>query len=174
MSATSVFSGNYLKVGYQALIVIGSVLFLDQLSKFLVHAYIPLIDHSYYLYPYGGIEVFKNFIGIEFSINYMTNKGAAWGMLGNYQLPLIILRSFLIIGTLIYLFFFNSQPSWRIPLLLIVGGAIGNVIDFFSYGYVIDMFHFVFWGYDFPVFNVADTAISIGIGALFLLSWLDR
>ncbi|MBA3720842.1 MAG: signal peptidase II [Parachlamydiaceae bacterium] len=167
-------SKNYIKNCCLAFIVIGLVLLLDQLTKYFVYKFIPLSQHSYYYYPYGGVGIFKNFLGIEFSINFMTNKGAAWGFLGDYQLPLIIFRLFLIAGTLVYLFFFNKHNSWQIPLLLIVGGAIGNVIDFFSYGYVVDMFHFVLWGYDFPVFNVADSAISIGIGTLFLLSWKEK
>lgn len=147
------------------------LLLVDQLTKGLVYSYLPVIDSSYYWYPYGGIGVFQNFGGIEFSINHMTNTGAAWGMLGNHQLPLVILRIGLIIGLVIYLFFFNRDISWQLPLLLIIGGAMGNVLDFFLYGHVVDMFHFVFWGYDFPVFNVADSAISIGIGLLFILSW---
>lgn len=49
---------------------------------------------------------------------------------------------------------------WGISLIM--GGATGNLIDYFRFGYVIDMFHFTFWGYSFPVFNFADAAISIG------------
>jgi signal peptidase II len=155
-----------------SLLLIGLlVLILDQVTKGLVYTYLPVIDSSFYWYPYGGIGVFKNFAGIEFSINHMTNTGAAWGVLGNYQLPLIILRIGLIAGLLIYLFYFNQHSSWQLPLILIIAGASGNVIDFFVYGHVVDMFHFVLWGYDFPVFNLADSAISIGIASLFILSF---
>lgn len=155
-----------------SLILIGVlVLILDQVTKGLVYIYLPVIDSSFYWYPYGGIGVFKNFAGIEFSINHMTNTGAAWGVLGNYQLALIILRIGLIAGLLIYLFYFNHHSSWQLPLILIIAGALGNVIDFFVYGHVVDMLHFVLWGYDFPVFNLADSAISIGIASLFILSF---
>ncbi len=150
------------------------VLLVDQLTKGFVYAYLPVIDSALYWYPYGGIGVFRNFGGIEFSINHMTNTGAAWGVLGNYQLPLIILRIGLIVGLAIYLFSFNRHSSWQLPLILVITGAIGNVLDFFIYGHVVDMFHFVFWGYDFPVFNVADSAISIGIVSLFFLSWFEK
>lgn len=162
-----------LKLALKAFIIIGLILFFDQLTKYWVYINIPHAEYGYHYYPYGGIGVFKNFFGIEFSINHMTNKGAAWGFLGDYQLPLIVLRFILIVGTFIFLFFFNKHTSWQIPLLLIAGGAIGNVIDFFVYGHVVDMFHFVLWGYDFPVFNVADSAISIGIISLFILSWFE-
>lgn len=121
----------FIRIAYKAFFVILAILVLDQATKFLVYQYIPHTESGYYYYPYGGIGIFRNFYGIEFSINHMTNKGAAWGILGEYQFPLIIIRLFLIVGTLIYLFFFNKRRSWEIPLLLIAGGAIGNVIDFF-------------------------------------------
>lgn len=163
-------TGHQIKISYPLILVGILVLILDQLSKGLVYLYLPVIDSSLYWYPYGGIGIFQNFAGIEFSINHMTNTGAAWGVLGNYQLPLIILRIGLIIGLCIYLFFFNRHSSWQLPLVLIIAGALGNVIDFFLYGHVVDMLHFVLWGYDFPVFNLADSAISIGIVSLFFLS----
>ncbi|CAF24521.1 signal peptidase II [Candidatus Protochlamydia amoebophila] len=147
-----------------------AILLLDQISKFFVFHLVPHMDFSAYKYPYGGVEVVRNFGGIEFSINHMTNKGAAWGMFGNYQLSLMLFRIGLIVGLCVYLFHFNQQKAWQIPLILIIAGAIGNVLDFFFYGHVVDMLHFVLWGYDFPVFNVADSFISIGIGLLFILS----
>lgn len=146
------------------------ILLLDQLSKFLAYFYLPPIVASPYIYPYGGIGVFQNLLGIEFSLNYMINKGAAWGLFGDYQLILVFLRIFLIAGMILYLFKYNKEKWWQIPLIFIIAGAIGNVLDFFIYGHVIDMFHFVLWGFDFPVFNVADSAISIGIGFIFLMS----
>lgn len=161
------------KLGYFPVLLGISILLLDQLTKFLTYQFIPPMDHVFYRYPYGGIGVFYHVLGIDFSINYMTNKGAAWGVLGNYQILLIFVRITLVIGLLIYLYKFNRHTSWQIPLVLIITGAIGNVLDFFIYGHVIDMLHFVFWGYDFPVFNIADSAISIGIFSLFLLSWMD-
>lgn len=161
------------KVSYFLILIGLFILLLDQISKGLVHAYLPIMDSSLYWYPYGGIGVFKNFAGIEFSINYMTNTGAAWGVLGNYQTLLMILRIVLILGLFVYLFYYNSHSSWQIPLVLIIAGALGNVIDFFIYGHVVDMLHFVLWGYDFPVFNLADSSISIGIASLFLLSFFE-
>lgn len=163
---------NIVKISYKAVLFAVVILLIDQITKYLAYAHIPSMGPGYH-YPYGGIGVFKDFLGIEFSINFMTNTGAAWGFLGDYQVPLILLRIGLIIGTIIYLIYFNRQASWQIPLLLIMAGAIGNVIDYFTYGYVVDMFHFVLWGYDFPIFNVADSAISIGIAILLLLSWLE-
>lgn len=121
-------------------------------------------------YPYGGIGVFKNFLGIEFSISHQINYGAAWGILADYQIYLLYLRILLIVGMLLYIVFFNKHSSWEIPLVLIMTGAAGNVIDYFVYGHVVDMFHFVLWGYNYPVFNVADAAIFLGIAWLLILS----
>jgi signal peptidase II len=156
--------------------LLGMCLFLiacDQITKFLVYTYLPIMNHSF-PYPYGGIGVFQNIGGIEFSITHINNAGAAWGAFNAYPIPLLLVRIGLIIGLCIYFFFFNQKKNWRIPLLLIIAGAIGNVLDYFIYGQVIDMLHFVLWGYDFPVFNIADAAISIGIVSLFFLSFFEN
>lgn len=146
------------------------VLLADISSKYLAHQYLPYMKYSYW-YPYGGIPVFKNFYGIEFSIVHTINKGAAWGILADWQTPLLYFRILLIASLMIYALFFNKNRSYTYPLALIIAGAIGNVLDFFFYGHVIDMFHFILWGYDYPVFNLADTAIFVGIAWLFLLSF---
>lgn len=148
------------------------IILADQFSKYLTVTYLPVQHHSFQTYPYGGIGVFKNFMGIEFSLNHMTNTGAAWGLLGDHQIPLMVFRICLIMGLLFYLSRSNPYPSWQIPFVMVIAGAASNVIDFFVYGHVIDMFHFVLWGYDFPVFNIADSAISVGIFLLFFLSWI--
>jgi signal peptidase II len=170
---TPSMTAHQIRVSYWVL-AIGIIVFvLDQLSKGLVTIYLPAINSSLYWYPYGGIGVFHNFLGIEFSINHMTNTGAAWGVLGNYQLSLNVVRVGLISALFVYLLYFNRRRAWQFPLMLIIAGALGNVFDYFVYGHVVDMFHFIFWGYDFPVFNVADTSITLGIAALFILSWLE-
>lgn len=138
------------------------ILGLDLFTKYWVQAHIPLVDWQT-SYPYDGIGVFRDFFGIEFSIVHVTNHGVAWGALGEYQLPLVILRICLIFGMAIYLLHYNRRRSWVFPLTLVLFGAIGNVIDYFIYGKVIDMFYFVLWGYRYPVFNVADSAVTVGV-----------
>lgn len=145
------------------------VLIADFISKYLTNQFLPLMQ-PYWQYPYGGIGIFKNFMGIEFSLSHQMNRGAAWGIFAEYQLPLLYLRIFLIIGIFFYFLFFNRNRSWDIPLMLIIAGALGNVIDYFIYGHVVDMLHFVLWGHDFPVFNVADSFIFIGISWLLITS----
>jgi signal peptidase II len=150
------------------------VFFADVLSKYLTHTHLPLMRYPYLWYPYGGIPVFKDFLGIEFSISHQINHGAAWGVLSEYQMPLLYLRIGLIAVLLLYFLFFNKHTSWYIPLALILAGAIGNVLDYFIYGHVVDMLHAVLWGYDFPVFNIADSAICIGVAWIFAASLWDK
>lgn len=154
-------------------ITLGFFVFVaDFLTKFLTQAHIPLMYGNQF--PYGGIGVFKNFLGIEFSIVHAINRGAAWGLFSDYQFYLIVLRIVLIFSLIIYLIFYNKHSKWVIPMTLISAGALGNILDYFLYGHVIDMFHFILWGYDFPVFNVADSFICIGIFSLMLTSWCEK
>lgn len=150
-----------------------AVLGVDIVSKYFTHTYLPVMNPSWLWFPYGGIPVFKNFLGIEFSISHQINRGAAWGVLSDYQIPLLYLRIALIALLVIYALLFNRHSNRSIPLALITAGALGNVIDYFLYGHVVDMLHFILWGYDFPVFNFADSAIFIGMMGLLLLSLLD-
>lgn len=153
-------------------IILGCLIFgLDLASKFMTQEYLPLSYQYPHSYPYGGIGVFKDFLGVEFSINHAVNRGAAWGVLAEFQTYLLAFRILFVAGLLVYLLFFNAEESKQIPLVLILAGALGNICDYFFYGQVIDMFHFILWGYDYPVFNIADSAIFIGIVWLFLLSF---
>lgn len=154
--------------------IFGFLIFLiDFLSKYWIQLHLPQMNF-YPFYPYGGIGVFENFFGIEFSITHAINRGAAWGIFSQWQDYLIFVRLFMVFGIFIYLYFFNKRPFWEIPFAIIIAGALGNIVDYFLYGHVIDMFHFVFWGYDYPVFNVADASIFIGIVWLFILSWQEE
>lgn len=164
------------RIGFHLLaLLIGAFIFTaDFTSKYLVQHYIPKMSDSFPIYPYGGIPIFRDFLGIEFSIVHETNRGAAWGVFAEWQHYLLYFRILLLVGLLIYLFLYNKKRSWEIPLTLIIAGAFGNIVDYFYYHHVVDMFYFVFWNYRYPVFNVADSAIFIGIVWLFLLSWIEE
>lgn len=146
-----------------ALLIIAAVLAVDMFSKYWIVENIPPMDQFALWYPYNGIGIFKNILGTDFSIVHATNKGAAWSLFSDYQVWLLILRIFLVIGLGIYLFFYNIKKERIIPLALIFAGAMGNIFDYFIYGHVIDMFLFSFYGWDYPIFNVADSAITVGI-----------
>lgn len=149
-------------------------LFLDFFSKGVVQSTLPIMGAHLPHTSYGGIGVFHNLFGIDFSIDLVLNKGAAWGLLSQFQTWLVAFRIVVIVALLVYLFFFNVNRAADVPLILIVSGALGNVIDYFLYGHVIDFLHFNFWGYDFPIFNLADVAISIGVSWLFLLAIFSK
>jgi len=144
------------------------LLLVDIVSKYYVFHYIPKMGFSSLSYPYGGIPVFKGFLkGIDFSIVNIENLGAAWGIFSTYSDYLLWARIFIIIGLIGYLIWGDAQ---KVSILLIITGAMGNILDFFFYGHVVDMFYFKFWGFSYPIFNVADCLISIGIIFLFIFS----
>jgi signal peptidase II len=139
-----------------------ALLFLDFVTKAYVYNILPFYD-SCKGSVCSDLVVFKNWYGIDFMITLATNTGAAWGFFANFQILLLIVRVLIIGGMFCYLFFFNCRSSYTIPLIVILAGAFGNVIDFFLYGSVVDFLHFTFWGYHFPVFNFADSCITIGV-----------
>ena len=171
-SANSFSYKKYIRVAW--LLVFGlSILFLDFATKAYIFHVFPFYDSCSGVLC-GEMPVFRNFLGIDFFIALTINAGAAWGILADFQIILLVIRILVTLGMLIYLFFMNQNRRIEAPLTLIIAGAIGNVVDFFLYGFVVDFLHFNLWGYHFPVFNFADTSITIGVIWLFLSRWLFR
>lgn len=133
---------------------------LDMATKLLAIHFIPALSMG--SYPFGGIPVFS-LGGITFSLNYIVNTGAAWGMFAGYPGVLFAIRTVIIASLALF-----APKKW--PMWLVLTGALGNAIDYCCYGHVIDFLHFTFWGYSFPIFNVADSCITIGVCSLVLLS----
>jgi len=142
------------------------LLALDTLSKIGALAWIPPMGRGGY--PFGGIGIFSDFLGISFSLNFVVNTGAACGIFPGYPALLFWLRVAIIAALLAYLLFYARKTKGTFPLWLVVTGAIGNAIDYALYGHVIDFLHFNFWGHSFPVFNFADSYITIGVALLLL------
>lgn len=140
---------------------------LDIITKALTHQFLPL---------QSGFEivVFKNFLGVDFSLCHTINTGAAWGAFSQWQFPLFLLRCGLALALLTYLLLFKATPATIAPLSFILVGAVCNLIDTPLYGHVIDMFHFILWGYNYPVFNVADSLIFLGVARLVFLSLFKK
>lgn len=101
-----------------------------------------------------------------FELTYVENKGAAWSILEN-QIWFFILMTVIILALIAYACYKKMiyTKLGQISLVLICAGAIGNLIDRITHGYVIDMFSFKL--INFPVFNVADICIVCG-GILFV------
>ncbi len=150
------------------------LILIDIVTKYYVFHHVQKMSWAYPFYPYGGIGIFKDFFGISFSINLVENTGAAWGLFSKYPHILFFVRVFIIIGLVIYLAIFNKDKRREIPLVMIISGATGNILDFIFYNKVIDMFHFKLWGYSYPVFNFADTLITLGIIGLFFTFFLNK
>lgn len=151
---------------FKALLLGLSLLLFDILIKYWVYHYLSINDYTSFLYPYGGIGVFQNILGIDFCITRVTNLGGAWGIFSSYPIVLLIIRIGILFGVVTYTVFLNDIKKRRLPFLLIITGALGNILDCFIYGFVIDMFHFTFWRYSFPVFNIADSLIFLGVASL--------
>ncbi len=129
---------------------------LDQLTKYIVQQTLAL--HS-------SIPV----IGEYVRLTYIHNPGAAFGIMPGNRWVFLVL-SFVACGVMIYYFYaLPSGEKWgRLALMGIIGGAVGNLIDRIRFGEVTD---FVDVGLDtlrWPVFNVADMAVTIGVAILFL------
>lgn len=143
------------------LIISGTVLILDQITKALVHNLMPL---------YHSIEIVPNFV----HLTYIRNTGAAFGFLAGsrstLRMAFFLLVSIVAIACIVYLLK-NLRPNRNIPtvsLSLILGGAIGNLIDRLRMGEVIDFIDLHWHRLHWPAFNVADSAISIGVILLFI------
>ena len=97
-----------------------------------------------------------------FDFYYIRNEGAGWGILQG-QMWFFYVVTLIIISYLFYLIYKHRQSNvWvKITYGLVLGGAIGNFIDRIFFGYVVDMFRLSF--INFPIFNVADSALSVGI-----------
>lgn len=161
-----------LKKGLMIVMIILGVLAFDVESKALVDFFIPPIQYASSQFPFGGIIIFEKFLGIDFCLNNAANKGMAWGMLGQFQDLLLISRIGLVIGLVGYLLRSPKAVAYHYPLALVIGGAVGNILDYFIYGHVVDMFHFLFWGYSYPIFNIADASIFCGTVWMLLKSSL--
>jgi signal peptidase II len=140
------------------ILIVAAIIALDQLIKnFVVKA---LAD--------GSIEVIKNF----FYLVYVENYGIAFGMFRNKTLFFIIAISIISVFVAFMIYkFHNKSISVTICLSLILGGAIGNLIDRIRIGYVIDYFSFTIFP---PVFNLADAAIVVGAIFLSLILIFDK
>ena len=112
-----------------------------------------------------SFQIVRNF----FNITYVRNAGAAWSILSGKTWLLIIVS--LIIISLIVFYIYKNKPKSNIEKIsysMILGGAIGNLLDRIIYGYVVDFLDFNIFGYDYPIFNLADTFICVSVGLLII------
>ena len=140
---------------------------LDQATK----AY---IDQSMYLHQ--SIPIIPGY----FNLTYIRNPGAAFGILASsssgFRMVFFLVTSLFALGLLATIFLRLQPNDWwgQLTVASIFGGAIGNLIDRIQFGEVIDFLDFYINGYHWPAFNVADTAISLGVCSLFILFAFEK
>jgi len=151
----------FLKRSTWLFIVALLIVVLDQLTKWLVVTNI----------PYGGSWSPWEWLSPYARIVHWSNTGVAFGMLQGMN-PVFIGLAILVSGAIIYYYQQIDKKDWLIRLALIMelGGAIGNLIDRIRYGHVID---FISIG-RFPVFNVADSCITVGVVVLLIGVWVQE
>ncbi len=100
--------------------------------------------------------------GVSFALHTVLNTGAAWNLLAGHAGLLFVLRLAIIGSFLVW----GRPLKW--PMLLVLTGALGNTVDYVLYGAVVDFLSVTFGSWPFPVFNVADSLISVGaVGLIF-------
>ena len=132
-----------------------TIIALDQISKGIVSSVIPL---------HGSISV----IGGFFNLVHTRNRGMAFGLLNrpgsHLGFYLLVAATLVAVGVLVFWFLRLESRDRQliVPLSLVLGGAVGNLIDRLTLGEVIDFLDFFMGSYHWPAFNVADSAITIG------------
>ncbi|MED3563122.1 signal peptidase II [Bacillus sp. MUM 116] len=135
------------------------VIVLDQITKWLIVSKMQFGE---------SITIIENFL----YITSHRNRGAAWGILQG-QMWLFYVITLVVIFALIYYLQKAAKGKWLlgISLSFMLGGAIGNFIDRVIRKEVVDFIHTFIFGYNFPVFNIADSALVIGV-ILLMISML--
>ena len=168
------------------LIILGVVL-VDQIIKWIVlNTFVRIAYHSMYadapfigdkwdIIPHPMIPNVDaaHHVTNFFNLVFTWNPGTSFSLfqaLGESAPFIIIVATAFVIGFVLYYLFMRAADFERLPLALIAGGALGNLIDRVRYGAVVDFLDFHIGGYHWPAFNIADTFICIGV-ALYILNW---
>jgi len=140
-------------------LVVAAILFLDRWTKLLIQKRFDLNE---------SVTVIDGF----FNITYVRNTGVAFGIFSSVSSPAksVLLSIFTACAAAFVVTYSVRSPAgnrllqWALALIL--GGALGNLYDRLSYGYVVDFLEFYLGSYHWPSFNIADSAISIGVALL--------
>jgi signal peptidase II len=110
-----------------------------------------------------------------FYLTLLYNRGAAWSILSGNRWFLVLVSIAATIGFIVYYLkrLNNSKAVLLLALSLVIGGTFGNLIDRALYGQVVDFLDFIIIGYNYPVFNFADTFLVIGMGLLVIAIYFE-
>lgn len=138
-----------------------AVILVDQFTKWLIVTYMEYGD---------SIQVIQDVL----YITSHRNRGAAWGMLQNQMWFFYLITIVFVIAIVYYLKKFGKRDKLLgVALGLILGGALGNFIDRVFRKEVVDFIHTYIFSYNFPVFNVADSSLCIGVALLFIQTLME-
>jgi signal peptidase II len=141
------------------LITVGVIVVCDQVTKLYVDAV---------MWPHQSITVIENY----FDITYVRNPGGAFGLFAQAQRSIVrpLLLGLSAVAVMIILLIYRSTPPERLlvrlAFSLVMGGAIGNLIDRLRFDAVIDFIDIHWAHYHWPAFNIADAAITVGVTIL--------
>lgn len=131
------------------LFIVVSLVSLDQYTKSIILNYFELYQS-------------KTIIDGFFSLTYVQNFGAGFSIMQNARTAFLIITPICLVG-FTYLFIKSNDKLSKTALLLMISGTIGNFIDRIVRIYVVDFLDFIIFGWDFPIFNVADIFLTIGV-----------
>lgn len=109
----------------------------------------------------------KEIIDGFFYFTLCYNTGGAWSIFSG-NVPILIIVSLICLGIVVYTVIKSKSSFYKYSSALFIGGLLGNLYDRIVYGKVIDFLDFVILGYDFPVFNIADCFICVGVGLMMI------
>lgn len=140
-----------------AVVIAIVVLAVDQITKIAIQQAFDLHE---------SLEIIPNF----FSFTYAQNTGAAWSIFSGGNMWVFLIIGVVFLGAMLYFYKETKAEEWltRLGIVLMMSGTLGNMIDRFFLHYVRDFLDFIILGYDFPIFNVADMGLCIGVGLVFL------
>jgi len=154
------FNGIVMKSKYWVLLILCvAIIVMDQWTKDVVQQRLAL---------YQRVEVVQGF----FNLTHVRNPGGAFGIFGGEKGGLgswlFVLVSLVAIGSILFLLVKTKEgeKTLSFSFSLVLSGAVGNLIDRLRFGEVVDFLDFYLYSYHWPAFNVADSAICIGIGLM--------
>ena len=147
-------------------LIAGSVILIDQLTKLWVLSTFRL---------YESVPVIPGF----FDLTYITNTGAAFGILAGdqniWRQVFFVGMTLVAITVLCFAFrqYRDGGKLYVVAIGLVGGGALGNLVDRLRFGHVVDFLDFYIKGHHYPAFNVADSAITVGVSMFLLAGYLE-